>query len=77
MRILTMIATLCVALLTTDGIQAYQSGSTVVDLVTIDVRDKDLKEVLAQIGTQVGVNIVPVPSIGVRGWTFLPERQIV
>ncbi|HCW43819.1 MAG TPA: hypothetical protein DGU45_00750 [Planctomycetes bacterium] len=63
MRILTMIATLCVALLTTDGIQAYQSGSTVVDLVTIDVRDKDLKEVLAQIGTQVGVNIVPDPEI--------------
>ncbi len=63
MRILTMIATLCVALLMTDGIQAYQSGSTVVDLVTIDVRDKDLKEVLAQIGTQVGVNIVPDPEI--------------
>lgn len=62
MRILILVATLCVALFATDFTAAMQANGGV-DLVTIDVRDKDLREVLSQIGDQVKVNIVVDPQV--------------
>ncbi len=62
MRMLILVATLCVALFATDFTAAMQATGGV-DLVTIDVRDKDLREVLSQIGDQVKVNIVVDPQV--------------
>ena len=62
MRMLILMATLCVALFATDFAGAMQATGGV-DLVTIDVRDKDLREVLSQIGEQVKVNIVVDPQV--------------
>lgn len=62
MRMMIMVATLCVALFATDFTGAMQATGGV-DLVTIDVRDKDLREVLSQIGDQVKVNIVVDPQV--------------
>lgn len=62
MRMLILVATLCVALFATDFTAAMQANGGV-DLVTIDVRDKDLREVLSQIGDQVKVNIVVDPQV--------------
>ena len=63
MRMLILVATLCVALFATDLAGAFQASEGGVDLVTIDVRDKDLREVLSQIGDQVKVNIVVDPQV--------------
>ena len=62
MRMLILVATLYVALFATDFTAAMQATGGV-DLVTIDVRDKDLREVLSQIGDQVKVNIVVDPQV--------------
>ncbi len=62
MRMLILVATLCVALFATDFTAAMQATGGV-DLVTIDVRDKDLREVLSKIGDQVKVNIVVDPQV--------------
>ena len=62
MRMLILVATLYVALFATDCTAAMQATGGV-DLVTIDVRDKDLREVLSQIGDQVKVNIVVDPQV--------------
>lgn len=63
MKKFSILATLVVALLGTSPLEAIQATSGRVDLVTIDVRDKDLSEVLSQIGEQVGVNIVVDPQV--------------
>ncbi len=63
MKKFSILATLIVALLGTSPLEAIQATSGRVDLVTIDVRDKDLAEVLSQIGEQVGVNIVVDPQV--------------
>jgi len=63
MKKFSILATLIVALLGTSPLEAIQATSGRVDLVTIDVRDKDLSEVLSQIGEQVGVNIVVDPQV--------------
>ncbi|MGE4618731.1 MAG: hypothetical protein AAEJ04_02865, partial [Planctomycetota bacterium] len=63
MRNFSIMATLFVALLTTTGLEAMQIAGSRVDLVTIDVREKDLGEVLAQISEQVDVNIVVDPQV--------------
>ena len=63
MKKFSILATLIVALLGTSPLEAIQATSGRVDLVTIDVRDKDLAEVLSQIGEQVGVNIVLDPQV--------------
>ncbi len=62
MKKISIVAALIVALLV-NPLQAYQAGSGRIDLVTIDVRDKDLGEVLSQIGEQVDVNIVVDPQV--------------
>ena len=62
MRMLILVATLYVALFATDFTAAMQATGGV-DLVTIDARDKDLREVLSQIGDQVKVNIVVDPQV--------------
>jgi type IV pilus assembly protein PilQ len=58
-----IVATLFVALFTTSGLEAMQVAGSRIDLVTIDVREKDLAEVLAQISEQVDVNIVVDPQV--------------
>lgn len=63
MKKFSILATLVVALLGTSPLEAIQATIGRVDLVTIDVRDKDLAEVLSQIGEQVGVNIVLDPQV--------------
>ncbi|MEO2149649.1 MAG: hypothetical protein ABGY15_05635, partial [bacterium] len=62
MKKISIVAALIVALLV-NPLQAYQADSGRIDLVTIDVRDKDLGEVLSQIGEQVDVNIVVDPQV--------------
>ena len=59
MKKFSILATLIVALLGTSPLEAIQATSGRVDLVTIDVRDKDLAEVLSQIGEQVGNGLIP------------------
>ena len=59
----SIIAALIAALLGTSGLDAAQIADSRVDLVTIDVREKDLKEVLGQIAEQVDVNIVVDPQV--------------
>lgn len=63
MRNFSIIAALFVALLGTTGLEALQVSVSRIDLVTIDVREKDLAEVLAQISEQVDVNIVVDPQV--------------
>ncbi|MEE2857610.1 MAG: secretin N-terminal domain-containing protein [Planctomycetota bacterium] len=63
MKKFSILATLIVALLGTSPLEAIQATGGRVDLVTIDVRDKDLAEVLSQIGEQVNVNIVVDPQV--------------
>jgi len=62
MKKISMVAALIVALFI-NPLQAYQANSGRIDIVTIDVRDKDLGEVLSQIGEQVDVNIVVDPQV--------------
>ncbi len=63
MRKFLIVATLFVALFGTSGLDAMQIAEFRIDLVTIDVREKDLAEVLAQISEQVDVNIVVDPQV--------------
>ena len=63
MRKFLIVATLFVALFGTSGLDAMQIAKFRIDLVTIDVREKDLAEVLAQISEQVDVNIVVDPQV--------------
>ncbi|OUU20646.1 MAG: hypothetical protein CBC13_10245 [Planctomycetia bacterium TMED53] len=63
MRILLILATISCAIFSASEAAAYQASGDGVDLVTIDVRDKDLREVLSQIGEQVKVNIVVDPQV--------------
>ena len=63
MRILLILATISCAIFSASDAAAYQASGDGVDLVTIDVRDKDLREVLSQIGEQVKGNIVVDPQV--------------
>ncbi len=63
MKKFLIIAVLLIASLGTSPLVAYQSAENRVDLVTIDVREKDLAEVLAQISEQVDVNIIVDPQV--------------
>ncbi|MDE0960526.1 MAG: hypothetical protein OSB09_07075 [Planctomycetota bacterium] len=58
----SMVAALFVALFVSP-LEGYQVESSRIDLVTIDVREKDLSEVLSQIGEQVDINIVVDPQV--------------
>ena len=75
MRMLILVATLYVALFATDFTAAMQATGGV-DLVTIDVRDKDLREVLSQIGDQVKVNIVVDPQVTDELGDLFGRRQL-